>query len=248
MARPAIPIPGHCSRRCPSPTRRAAAPEWCCPATSRAPSTRRRGAPSTRAARRRWRSAARPIRRPGTSAPAAARTGSTAISPRLAPVAWVKGRAASGRRAEAAHARRWRGLPASGQVVLCWRRPCRFPPRPPIQRLAARRIDLPRRAPMPRLPLRYLAGCAAIVLLYLGSARLGHLLGANSSGVSPFWTHSGLALGVLLRGGLRFSPAVLVADMASSAIAGHPLAEILSGGVAETLEAVVGALLLRRLG
>ena len=99
---------------------------------------------------------------------------------------------------------------------------------------------------MPRLSLRYLAGCAAAILLYLGGARIGLAFGANGSGVSPFWPPSGLALGLLLRGGLRLTPVLLVADLLSTTLAGQPVGEVLSGGVADTLEAVVGALLLRR--
>src|SRR5262245_38441445 len=102
---------------------------------------------------------------------------------------------------------------------------------------------------MARLPaiLRNLALYAAAILLYVGGARIGLAFG-GSSGVSPFWPPSGIALALLLRGGFRFAPAILVGDLISTTIAGQPLGEILTGGIADTLEAVVGALLLRRTG
>ena len=44
----------------------------------------------------------------------------------------------------------------------------------------------------------------------------------------------------------RLAPAILVGDLISTTMAGQPVGEILTGGIADTLEAVVGALLLRR--
>jgi PAS domain S-box-containing protein len=102
---------------------------------------------------------------------------------------------------------------------------------------------------MARLPatLRNLALYAAAILLYVGSARIGLAFG-GSSGVSPFWPPSGIALGLLLRGGFRLAPAILVGDLISTTMAGQPVGEVLTGGIADTLEAVIGALLLRRSG
>lgn len=83
---------------------------------------------------------------------------------------------------------------------------------------------------------------------YYGAAKLGlHLAYANSS-VTAVWAPTGIALAALVLGGFRFVPAIALGALLANGWTGVPLGTVLGITIGNTLEAVVGALLLRRAG
>ncbi|HKP23995.1 MAG TPA: PAS-domain containing protein [Dongiaceae bacterium] len=95
------------------------------------------------------------------------------------------------------------------------------------------------------MPLPLWAGLAAGAICYFLTAQLG-LAFATTKAVSPFWPAAGLAVALLLQFGLRMWPAVAVGAFAANALLLNPgIALIIAG--ANTLEAIAGALILRRL-
>jgi PAS domain S-box-containing protein len=101
---------------------------------------------------------------------------------------------------------------------------------------------------MPRHPvLRSLAAAGATMLLYILAVRVGASF-ADDTGVSAIWPPSGVALGMLVRFGVRLAPAILLADAVSSPfLASSPQAALIAA-VVSTAEASAAALLLRRRG
>jgi PAS domain S-box-containing protein len=103
------------------------------------------------------------------------------------------------------------------------------------------------------LPLLLRAGLLALV--YIATARLGNLLAFPATHISPVWPPSGIALAALFLYGTALWPGVLAGAFLANLWA---LAELLGGvtsaslvsafsiGVGNTLQAVVGTLLFRR--
>ncbi len=85
-----------------------------------------------------------------------------------------------------------------------------------------------------------------LTLLYVGCARLGLLFATAHKQASPVWPVTGLAIAACSLFGLRVWPAVFVGAALANYDNGTALPTSLIIGVGNTLEAVVGALLLRQ--
>jgi two-component system cell cycle sensor histidine kinase/response regulator CckA len=98
------------------------------------------------------------------------------------------------------------------------------------------------------LPRRfaYPAAVALLAALYFVVAKLGLLAAVAQAVVSSAWPPAGLALAALLLLGVRYWPGIAIGAFLVNASAGVPLAGAAGIGVGNTLEAVVGALLLQR--
>jgi PAS domain S-box-containing protein len=88
----------------------------------------------------------------------------------------------------------------------------------------------------------------ALVAAYVGAAKLGIELSVAHGVITPVWAPAGIALAALVLFGLRLWPAVLLAAFIANAISGASLGEAAVISVGNTLEAVVGTILLRRVG
>lgn len=97
---------------------------------------------------------------------------------------------------------------------------------------------LPRRLPYP-------ASVALLAALYFATAKLGLLAAVAQAVVSSAWPPAGLALAALLLFGIRYWPGIAIGAFLLNASSGVPLAGAAGIGVGNTLEAVVGALLLQ---
>lgn len=104
-----------------------------------------------------------------------------------------------------------------------------------------------RRIPLPRTPPEWLVG-AAIAGAYLACARFGISLSIAQGVITPVWAPSGIALVALLLLGGRFWPAVAVGAFAANLVSGAGLPVAAAIAVGNTLEAVTGTALLRRIG
>src|SRR5689334_4088998 len=93
---------------------------------------------------------------------------------------------------------------------------------------------------------RRLLEMVVVVLLYFGSARLGLLMAFAHKNVSPVWPPSGFALAALLTIGMRIWPAVLLGAFLANYSTGLSVPTAFAIGIGNTLEAVLGANLLRR--
>ena len=105
--------------------------------------------------------------------------------------------------------------------------------------MSGQRTLLPRRLPYP-------AAVALLAALYFVAAKLGLLAAVAQAVVSSAWPPAGLALAALLLLGVRYWPGIAIGAFLVNASAGVPLAGAAGIGVGNTLEAVVGALLLQR--
>jgi PAS domain S-box-containing protein len=83
---------------------------------------------------------------------------------------------------------------------------------------------------------------------YVGAARLGLSLDVSHGVITPVWAPSGIALAALLILGVRFWPAVALGAFVANATSDASLGVAALITVGNTLAAVVGALLVRRLG
>jgi len=88
----------------------------------------------------------------------------------------------------------------------------------------------------------------ALAAVYWAVCRAGQILVIGEAKVSPFWPASGLALVSLLVQGVSRWPAIFLGAFLMSRSAGTPVLACLGVGVGNTLAAVLGVLLLRRLG
>jgi PAS domain S-box-containing protein len=99
-----------------------------------------------------------------------------------------------------------------------------------------------------RRPLRSAACFLLIAGAYFGAAKLGMNLSVAQGVITPVWAPSGIALAALLILGVRYWPAVAVAAFAANATSEAGLAVAAGISVGNTLTAVVGALLVSRIG
>jgi signal transduction histidine kinase/CheY-like chemotaxis protein len=100
----------------------------------------------------------------------------------------------------------------------------------------------------PSLPSRgreLLVG-AALAVAYAAAAQLGLSLAFTVRQVSPVWPPTGIAIAVLLRLGPGYWPAIAAGALAANLRTGAPLAAAAGIALGNTLEALVGAALLRR--
>src|SRR5438876_9240070 len=88
----------------------------------------------------------------------------------------------------------------------------------------------------------------AVALIYIGCAKLGLALAFRAAQVTAVWPPTGFAIAAVLLLGRQSIPGILIGAFLANATAHEPL--WVAGGIAigNTLEAVVGATLLQRLG
>ncbi len=88
----------------------------------------------------------------------------------------------------------------------------------------------------------------AVALVYVGCAKLGLALAFRAAQVTAVWPPTGFALVAVLRLGRRSVPGILIGAFLANATAQEPLWVAAGIALGNTLEAVTGAMLLRRLG
>ena len=93
---------------------------------------------------------------------------------------------------------------------------------------------------------RYLVKVALVAGLYVGAAKVGIGLSVAHGVITPVWAPSGIALAALLIFGPRLWPAVALGAFIANATSDVSIFVAAAIAVGNTLEAVVGAYLLRR--
>jgi len=101
--------------------------------------------------------------------------------------------------------------------------------------------------PPRRLDARSILGVAALFVAYVATAKLGLKFDALSGVATTIWPPSGIALVALFRMGLWSWPGVTLAAFVVNAQAGPSLGAAAVIAIGNTLEAVAGAWLLRRM-
>lgn len=89
---------------------------------------------------------------------------------------------------------------------------------------------------------------ATVFGLYVGAAKLGIALSVAHGVITPVWAPTGISLAALVLFGRRFWPAVALGAVVANATTGASILEAAFITVGNTLEAVVGATLLLRVG
>ncbi len=95
--------------------------------------------------------------------------------------------------------------------------------------------------------LKYLVEIILLALVYHLAARLGLKMAYLQANTSPVWPPSGIALAALLLLGIRRWPGITIGVVAGSLLTAAPLPLALGLGLANTLEALAGAWILKRL-
>ncbi|MBI4477217.1 MAG: MASE1 domain-containing protein, partial [Acidobacteria bacterium] len=105
---------------------------------------------------------------------------------------------------------------------------------------------MPAFAPPPRRRAAYLFQVAALAVVYFLAAKLGLSAAFVAEQVTAVWPPTGIALAAVLLAGFRVWPGVWLGAFVANATANEPL--LVAAGIAtgNTLEAVAGAWLLRR--
>jgi integral membrane sensor domain MASE1 len=96
--------------------------------------------------------------------------------------------------------------------------------------------------------LRLAAECTGLALVYFGAAKLGLALAFATPSVTAVWPPTGIALAALVLGGRRLWPGVAAGAFLANVSTDLPLYTTLGITVGNTLEAIVGAALLGRVG
>ena len=96
--------------------------------------------------------------------------------------------------------------------------------------------------------LRYAILSAALFVAYVVAAKIGIELEVAEGLITPVWAPTGLALAAFVLHGRRLWPAVALAAFVANATSGASLPEAAFISVGNTLEGVVGATLLSRVG
>jgi signal transduction histidine kinase len=105
----------------------------------------------------------------------------------------------------------------------------------------------PSRRRDPITVLRHLAALLALAIVYAGAARAGLLLDAIAGFATLVWAPTGIALAALLLFGYGMWPAVFIGAFAVNLWTGAPLLAALGVAAGNTLEAVAGTFVLRRI-
>ena len=92
----------------------------------------------------------------------------------------------------------------------------------------------------------YAAKIAALAGVYYGAAKLGLELAFETSSVTAVWPPTGIALAALVLGGYRLWPGVALGAILANSWTGIPIYAVLGITAGNTLEALAGAYLLRR--
>ena len=93
---------------------------------------------------------------------------------------------------------------------------------------------------------RYLAGNVAFILLYYAAGRIGLSLASLHPSASPVWPASGIALAALLLLGFQSWPSVFLGAFLVNVVSLGKVAVSLGIATGNTLEAVIGAYLVKR--
>jgi PAS domain S-box-containing protein len=96
--------------------------------------------------------------------------------------------------------------------------------------------------------MRYALQLAALAALYVGAAKLGIELSVARGVITPVWAPTGIAIASLFLFGRRLWPAVAVGAFVANATSDASVGVSAALAVGNTLEAVVGSELLRRVG
>src|SRR2546423_11592836 len=92
----------------------------------------------------------------------------------------------------------------------------------------------------------YPLALAVVACLYIGAAKLGVELSVARGIVTPVWAPTGIALASIVLFGPRLWPAIAIGALVANATSGTSLPVAAFISVGNTLEALVGAALLRR--
>jgi integral membrane sensor domain MASE1 len=95
-------------------------------------------------------------------------------------------------------------------------------------------------------PVLYLLRIAALAAVYYGAAKLGLTLAFANRSVTAVWPPAGIALAGLLLWGYRYWPGVALGALFANGWTGVPIETVLGITVGNTLEALAGTYLLRR--
>ncbi|MFM8321786.1 MAG: MASE1 domain-containing protein [Chloroflexota bacterium] len=93
---------------------------------------------------------------------------------------------------------------------------------------------------------RYLAKIIVLAIVYHLTARLSLQMAYVQANTSPVWPPSGIGLAALLILGIRCWPGITLGVVVGSLLTGAPLPFALGLGLANTLEALIGCYLLRK--
>jgi signal transduction histidine kinase/integral membrane sensor domain MASE1 len=94
--------------------------------------------------------------------------------------------------------------------------------------------------------IRYAARIAAVAGVYFGAAKFGLTLGYENSSITAVWPPTGIALAALVLGGYRLWPGVALGALLANLWTGVPLLAVVGITAGNTMEAVAGTFLLRR--
>jgi len=97
------------------------------------------------------------------------------------------------------------------------------------------------------MKFHYLLKITVLAALYLGAAKVGLLFSFVEGNVTLIWPPTGLALAALLLFGYRLWPGVALGAFLATISTGAPLVFTLISAIGNSLEALVGAYLMRRL-
>jgi integral membrane sensor domain MASE1 len=95
-------------------------------------------------------------------------------------------------------------------------------------------------------PVLYLLRITALAAVYYGAAKLGLTLAFANRSVTAVWPPAGIALAALLLWGYRYWPGVALGALFANGWTGVPIETVLGITVGNTLEALAGTYLLRR--
>ena len=108
-------------------------------------------------------------------------------------------------------------------------------------------VAFPERRPAVDRNLRlYAAKLVGVAAVYYGSAKLGLELAFETRSVTAVWPPTGIALAAVVLWGSRMWPAIALGAFLANSWTGIPLYAVLGITIGNTLEALVGAYLLRR--
>jgi signal transduction histidine kinase/integral membrane sensor domain MASE1 len=97
-------------------------------------------------------------------------------------------------------------------------------------------------------PLRHVLETVALAIVYVAVARLGLMLGPIHRFATLVWAPTGISLAALLLGGYRFWPGIALGAFVANWGVGAPIPVAVAIGAGNTLEAIAGAYLVRRMG
>jgi integral membrane sensor domain MASE1 len=103
------------------------------------------------------------------------------------------------------------------------------------------------RAAIDEDPRLYAAKVIALAGVYYGAAKLGLELAFETPSVTAVWPPTGIALAALMLGGYRLWPGVALGAFLANSWTGVPVYAVVGIAAGNTLEAVVGTYLLRRI-